>query len=127
MALDTQAYNVGDWLKWEQENLFSRLAITLLAGSGDLSTGTVLGKVTASGKYVQLDPDASDGSQNAAGILLLDRSVPDSSDDAEAVAVVRDAIVGDAGLTWPTGISTGDKETAQAALLALGIVTREDA
>jgi hypothetical protein len=131
MSLDTQSTVIGDWLKGEIEipQLYSRDAITLLAGSGDLVTGTVLGKITASGKYVPLDPDVSpsDGSEVAAGILLLDRDVDASSDDTGAVAIVRNATVADSGLTWPTGISAGNKTTAIAQLAALGIIEREEA
>jgi hypothetical protein len=38
--------------------------------SGDMVPYTVLGKIAASGKYVPLDPTATDGSAIPAGILL---------------------------------------------------------
>jgi hypothetical protein len=47
MAVLTEGKNVGDWLKWEQENLYSRESITVLAGSGAeraLTSGMVLAK-----------------------------------------------------------------------------------
>jgi hypothetical protein len=40
---------LGDWLKWEVENQYSRDVVTILAGSGAeraLTTGMVLGRVT---------------------------------------------------------------------------------
>jgi hypothetical protein len=128
MALDTQSTVLGDWLKGEEETpqLFSRDAITLLAGSGDLITGTVLGKITASGKYTVLDPDNSDGSEHAAGILLLDTDAS-GSDDVEATAIVRHATVADSGLTWPALITAGQKLTAIAELDAIHIIEREEA
>jgi hypothetical protein len=40
---------LGDWLKWEVDNQYSRDVVTILAGSGSeraLTTGMVLGRVT---------------------------------------------------------------------------------
>ena len=91
----TQGAVAGDWLKWEEDNLYSREAITLVAGAGDLKTGTVLGKITASGKYTQFDQDASDGSEDAAGVLVLDADAS-GSDDVEAVAITHEAILNQA-------------------------------
>lgn len=124
MSVLTEGSYLSDWLREERENSFSRDQITLLAGSGALVTGTVLGKITASGKFVPLDLDASDGSQTAAGILVADVTV-ESGVDADGVAVVRDAGINSDGLTWPAGASAGDKTTALATLLTLGIVARE--
>jgi hypothetical protein len=124
-VLTEQAYP-GDWLKGEEDSLYSREQVTILAGEGELKTGTVLGKITASGKYTQLDLDASDGSQNAAGILLLDATA-ESGADKQAVAIVRHAIVNEDQLTWPVGATSPEKATALAALKALGIVAREGA
>jgi hypothetical protein len=124
MSTLTEGKYLSDWLREERENGFSRDAITLLAGSGTLVTGTVLGKITASGTYVPLDLDASDGSETAAGILVAGVTV-ESGADADGVAIVRDAGINSDGLTWPDDASAGDKTTALAALAALGIVARE--
>jgi len=48
MATKTQPNVLGDWLKWEQDNLYSREQITVLSGQ-NLKTGTVIGKVTVGG------------------------------------------------------------------------------
>jgi hypothetical protein len=124
MSTLTEGPYLSDWLREERENSFSREAITILAGSGAVVTGTVLGKITTGGKYVPLDLDASDGSQNAAGILIANVTAESGVDEA-ASAIVRDAGIDEDGLTWPTGISAGEKTTALAALLVLGIVARE--
>ncbi len=42
---------------------------TIKSGSGNLAKGTLLGIVTATGKYTYWDPNAEDGSQNIAGVL----------------------------------------------------------
>ena len=62
--------NLGDLLKYEAPNLYSRDRITVAAGQ-NLPLGTVLGIVTASGKYKQADPSAEDGTQVAAAVALV--------------------------------------------------------
>lgn len=52
---------------------------TVLSGN-NLARGTVLGRITASGKYVAVDSTAVDGSQNPYGILADDTDA--SSADA---------------------------------------------
>lgn len=42
--------------------------VTLLSGSGVIARGTVLGRITASGKYIPSLPAAVDGSQNPVAI-----------------------------------------------------------
>lgn len=49
MPVQTESKRLGDWLKWEAENQYSRDIVTILAGSGAdrvLTTGMVLGRVT---------------------------------------------------------------------------------
>jgi len=88
--------------------------------AGDLAAGTVLGY--ASGNYLQLDPAAETGAENAVAILM--RST-DASAAAQAVVVVaRDAEVKADGLVWPTGISAPNKTAALQSLAALGIFVR---
>jgi len=50
-----QGLNLGDLLKYEAPNLYSRDRITVAAGQ-TLALGTVLGEVTASGELTALDP-----------------------------------------------------------------------
>lgn len=122
----TEGNNPGDWLKWEDDGQYSRETVTLIAGAGDLKTGTVLGKITASGKYAQFDQDENDGTEAAAGVLLLDTDAS-GSDDVEAAIIRRQAVVSQNGLTWPDDISGGEQTTAEAQLVALGILVREGA
>ena len=126
---DTHSYP-SEWLKQEDHlGLYSREDITILAGVGVpyvLLSGMVLGKITASGKWVQLAPAAADGSEAAAGILFLDATAPVGT-DKRAVAIARFALVSDNGLKWPVGITQPQIATATSQLKALGIVTREGA
>src|SRR5690606_36147513 len=64
--------------------------------------------------WTELDPDATDGSEVAAGILY---APVDATDGALAgVAVVRDAEVKSACLVWPDGITDAETATALAEL-----------
>src|SRR5689334_22925959 len=130
MSSQNEAQHAGDWLKWEQDNLFSREKVTLLEGDGsavrELASGHVLGKITASGKYIELTEGASDGSQTPAAILLLETVVPANA-DAEGTVIIRDAIVSRNGLTWPSTYSSGDIDTAVGTLKNLGILVRDGA
>lgn len=96
--------------------------ITIVSGAGKLGAGTVLGKITASGKFTILAPGASDGSQLAAGILWAD--VDATAADAPGGAVTRYAEVTGGELTWPGGITGPQKVTATGQLAALGVVIR---
>jgi len=222
MAVLTESKRLGDWLKWEQENQYSRDIVTVLAGSGAervLTTGMVLGRITkgaatgaavagntgdgtitaaptvgqaakpgvyrlvciepatnggkfavedpdgiligiatvgveftthltftiadgatdlaagdaftitvaaGSGKVKQIDFAATDGADVACGLITEDTTAPDGADKS-AVAVVRNAIVSDNGITWPTGATANQKSAATAQLKALGILVREGA
>lgn len=222
MPVQTETKYLGDWLKFETENQYSRDVVTILAGSGAeraLLTGMVLGKITkgaatgaavagntgngtitaaptvgqaakpgvhrlvciepatdggkftvhdpdgvlvgvatvgveftthltftiadgstdfaagdtftitvaaGSGKVKQIDFAATDGSDVASGILLLDTTAPDGA-DRSAVAIVRNAIVSENGITWPAGATTNQKNAAIAQLKTAGILVRQGA
>ena len=85
----TEGIYLGDWLKWETDNLHSRDEVVVVAGSV-LKTGTVLGHIAALGVHAALDPDATDGSQHAVGILIGAEEA-ESAGDSLGVAIVRDA------------------------------------
>ena len=222
MAVQTESKRLGDWLKWELENQYSRDIVTVLAGSGAeraLTSGMVLGRATkgtatgaavagnagngtitanptvgqaakpgiyqvvcvepaanagkfsvedpngiligiatvgvqfaahltftiadgavdfvagdafnitvaaGSGKVKQIDFAATDGSDAACGILTEDTTAPNGT-DRSAVAVVRNAIVSDNGITWPAGATQPQKDAATAQLKAAGILVRQGA
>ena len=97
MPVQSEQNYLGDWLKYEDESLYSRDEVVVVSGQ-NLATGTVVGIITASGKVTQLAPAASDGSQNAAGVLLL--PVDASSADKGGVIIARHAICSDKKLVW---------------------------
>ncbi len=124
MAALVEENRLGDILKWEEDNRYSREVEIVEAGQ-DLAIGTVVGKKTADGKVVQIDFSASDGSENAYGVLAANCDATDA--DTEAVVIVRDAIVAPSKLVWPDGATEAQKNTALDQLAARGIITREEA
>lgn len=92
-----------------------------LSGGAKVLGGTVLGKVTTSGKYVPLNPGASDGSQNAAAILGATKDV--TAADKPAAVIARDCEVNASELIW--GSATAPQiAAATAQLQAFGIIAR---
>ncbi|HOY59327.1 MAG TPA: head decoration protein [Verrucomicrobiota bacterium] len=119
----TEGLNLGDLLKYEAPNLYSRDQVTVAAGQV-LALGAVVGVITASAKVKVVDPSASDGSEVAAGVLIqaVDANLADRDD---GLFVARHAIVADHALVWPTGITVAEKKSAIAQLKALGILVRK--
>ena len=105
----------------EQSAQFSRERVTIAAGA-DLKAGTVVAKVTASGKYVQLAPAAADGSQTAAGVLFSDANAA-SADVDGTISDINTLCRADL-LIWPEGITGPQQTTALANLRSAGIKVR---
>ena len=123
---------VADWLKHESDNYHSRDTGTLAAGSGVVVTGTVLAKVTATGKYVPAAASGADGSQTAVACLIVGdaqaTSVDATSADKKIVVLSRHGDVSHAGITYGPTINDATKRAAaNAQLAAVGIVVREGA
>jgi hypothetical protein len=104
------------------------LGFTLADGGTDFVSGDGFDITVAagSGKWVQYNEDGTTGTEDAAGILLHDASAADAV-DGEGVAIVRDAIVSDNGLVWPSTADANEKAAAVEQLTALGILVREGA
>lgn len=121
----TQAPTLGDLLKYEAPNLYSREQATVAAGQ-NLPLGAVVGRETATAKLKALDPAAGDGSDVAVGVLALavDATLIDRED---AILIARHAIVARGALVWPTGISTAHKVAAIKQLAERGVLARESA
>lgn len=113
----------GGFLTWEVLRDYTRDTVILASGAGKLVPGTVLGKITTGGKFTPLAPGASNGSQNAAGILWGHADATDA--DAPGVVLVRGpAIVNRHEIVWPDGATEGQITTASTALVVLGIILR---
>lgn len=94
----------------------------VLASGQNLPSGAVLGVITAGGKFTQLNPAASNGSQVAAGILW--EATDAGAADTPATAVTRLQEVVGTELVWPAGITDNQKATATGQLAALNIIVR---
>lgn len=118
----TMGARTGEFLLSEAPGTLSREAVVIASGAGALAAGTVLGKVTASGKYIAYDDDNSDGSQAATGVLLA--AVDATSADQDAVMIARLAEVADAKLVWASTNDAGDITAGKVDLAALNIIVR---
>lgn len=123
MPAINEAMNLGDLLKYEAPNLYSRDRVTVAAGQF-LALGTVIGIVAVTGKVKMLDPTATDGSQFAAGVLLqtTDAQLIDRDD---GLIVARHAIVADHALVFSAVITDAEKQAAIQQLKNLGILVRK--
>jgi hypothetical protein len=123
MTTLTEGKHAGGFLVWEVLRDYTRETITVTSGAGKLEPGTVLGRITTGGKFTSLAPAATNGSQNAAGILW--GSVDASDADAPGVMILRGpAIVNRHEIVWPEGATEAQITTATTALAALGIILR---
>ena len=126
MSVLTQPPTMGDVLKYELNPNFTRETVTLLAGT-NYPVGSVLGRITASGKMKLSTATGTDGAQNAAAVLLYD--VDATAADATGIVVMRGpAIVAKAALVFDASIDDTAKTAAKhAQLTALGIIPRDTA
>lgn len=123
MTTLTEKNYQGDLILFEEDKDFSRELVTIAAGA-DLTVGAVLGKITASDKYAHSAPAAVDGSQAPVAVLIEDADA--ATADVQAVALVRHARVRRSALNFEATIDTvGERNTAVAALQAIGIIASD--
>ncbi|WP_395661514.1 major capsid protein [Aestuariivirga sp.] len=91
MTVLMETRHPGEFILSEANGQRSREAITIASGAGIIAAGTVLGKITASGKYFASAVGASDGSQVPAAIAIYGADA--SAADVSVSAIVRDAEV----------------------------------
>ncbi len=123
MALLQEPNTLGDLLKYEAPNLYSRDEVVVGAGQ-TLALGAVVGRVTATDEIVALDPAASDGREIVAGVLLEAVTVA-RGERRRSVIVARHAIVFGGALVLPTSLTSEQIATALAQLAALGVLVRQ--
>jgi len=123
MTTLTEGPHSGGFLVWEVLRDYTRETTTIASGAGKLAPGTVLGKITTGGKYTGLAPAATNGSQNAAGILWAAIDATDA-DTASVVILRGPAIVNRHEIILPEGATEAQINAAITALAALGIILR---
>lgn len=124
MPVLTEPPSMGDVLKYEVNPNYTREVITLLQGL-PYPVGSVLGKITASGKYTLSPTTGADGSQVASAVQLY--AVDATLADATGIVVARGpTIVSRAGLAYGATVDDGAKIIAKIAqLAAFGIIARD--
>ena len=126
MTALTQSPTMGDVLKYSENPNYTNEAVTLLTGTS-YKVGSVLGKITASGKYKLAAVGAVDGSAVAVAVLLT--AADATAGDATGVILARGpAIVSKAALVSDATVNDAPKTaTKYAELVAVGIVPRTSA
>lgn len=82
---------LGTLIAAEFSSAYNRKDVTVASGQGLLKMGTVLGVITASGKYVSSPATGADGSQTAVAVLAED--VDATAADVTATILVGPALV----------------------------------
>lgn len=126
MVTLTEGRHTGEFILTEAMGKRSRDNVTVaFTAAAALAAGTVMGIITASGKWKPHEDGASDGSEVAAGVLY-DNVSADAAGDVVAVMLTRDAEVKRGALEWDATVSTPALENAAIDDLAnAGIIVRE--
>jgi len=104
----------------------SRQEVTLtIPATSTIVPGTIVGAITASGKFIAQLAAAIDGSQTPAGLLLVPQTnTTGSAIDVVATVVRRDAEVVKTEITYDPAANGAAILAADVALAALGIIVR---
>lgn len=130
-AIETRSTRLGAVLQYEDHPEYGHCRDVVVANEAAIKTyviGTVLGKVTTTGKYKILEAAASDGSQNFAGIYIGEpkgdnKQTIAATTDTNVVVLFRGpAGVGKANLVFGASVNTAPKLAAvYAQMEAVGI------
>lgn len=103
----------------------SRDGVTVnVATATDLTVGSVLGKITATGKYVPRDPDATDGSEVSAAVVIENISVAATTDTLVDAYINGPLELKQAGLVFDVTHDAGEQATAIAEIEAFAGVVK---
>ena len=125
MTTLTETTHPGGFIVWEAARDYCREVVAIATGGANpvLQPGTVLGKITASGKYTAHDPAAVDGTETAVAVLWSKADA--TAADVDAVVLLRGpAIVNGNDLVFIGTPTTPEITAAHTALAAVGILTR---
>lgn len=125
MPVIHEGNTLGDLLKYESPNLYSREAATVGAGQ-HLALGTVVSRDTGSGKLYPLALVSETDYSAAAGVLASDTDAL-LADRDDALLIARHAIVASQALIWPDTMTQAQRAVAIGQLEQLGILVRQSA
>jgi hypothetical protein len=123
MAILHEPITLGDLLKYEAPNLYSRDEVVIAPGQ-TLALGAVVGRVTATHEIVAFDPAASDGRETVAGVLI-EAVTTAATERKRSVIVSHHAIVFGGALVLPTSLTSEQTAAALTQLAALGVLVRQ--
>ena len=126
MATLQKSQATASFIVSESNGYRSRDDVTVtVSANTTFSAGTVLGKITASGKFVRHNAAAVDGSELESGVLFETiANTTASAVDNASVNFARDCEVNGHELTYEAGADAPQIITSDAALKALGIIVR---
>lgn len=116
-----EQWHDGGFIVSEANGHISRETGTI-AGGVKLYPGTVLGQNTTDLTYHQLTEGATDGTQNAAGVLFAYKDV--TAANKKGVVMVRSCELNASELIWPAGITAPQIAAATAQLAAASVILR---
>lgn len=123
-VISTSLHTISNVVKHEHgaDFAYCRQRVTVNDAAGTLAIGTVLGLVTATGKYKRAVQTASDGSQTAAAIVAAAQTIPGTTDTSVLVYFRGPMGVSKGGLVLDATYDTApEKAAVYAALEAKGI------
>lgn len=122
----TEGRHNGEGLVSEANFHRSRDAVVIKSGAGKIAPGTILGKITADGKYwPSTDASVTEtaGAETAIAVALYGCDATDA--DASITVISRDAEWNASTLAYHASVGTAPKKAAKVAqLAAVGIIAR---
>ena len=127
MTTLTMSPTLGDLLKYELNANYCRETVTLKSGT-NYKLGSVLGKITASGKF-RLSPAAAVGGDEGAetAVAVLIEAVDATAADKTGLVVARGpTIVSKAALVFDASVDQPAEKTAKhTQLTSAGVIPRD--
>lgn len=122
----TEGRHAAEFIMEELGVSFSRDNITIPAGTGIVEPGTVLGSVTASGKFVPSTAEVVAGAEGAEVANAINIYRVDATDaDVTVAAIVRGSTVNGKIITYDASVADDAATAAKIAQLAdAGIIVR---
>lgn len=126
MTILTEGSRKAEFMLSEANDWRSRDAgVVTVPANTTLEAGTILGTITASGKFARNLAANSDGTETESGVLFEPLvNTTGSPVDFNAVVIVRDAELIGSQLTYEVGANAAAITASNVALAALGLIVR---